>query len=263
MPVELYSRETGAGLPLVLLHAFPLSSVMWLEQREGLSDGCRVITPDLRGWGGSPLGDDEPSIEAMADDVAAFLDAKNIDAAVIGGMSMGGYVAMSFLRRHPGRMLGLILADTKASADAEPARANRERIAARTLADGSPEVLLEDVFPGLLGRTTKQRRALVSGRVRGLVQAAPPPAAAWSQRAMASRPDSFDVLRTARVPALVVVGEEDQLSPVADAEAMAGALPDARMVTIPEAGHLSAVEQPEQFNAAVREFLAAVPVRPA
>ncbi|MQA84672.1 MAG: alpha/beta fold hydrolase [Streptosporangiales bacterium] len=259
MPVELYSREAGTGLPLVLLHAFPLSSAMWLAQREGLSGVCRVITPDLRGWGGSPLGGEDPSIDLMADDVAALLDSKNIDRAVVGGQSMGGYVAMAFLRRHPDRVLGLILADTKAGADPEAARANRERSAARVLADERPDVLLEEVLPGLVGSTTKERRALVYGRVRGLVQSAPPPAAAWSLRAMASRPDSFEMLRKARVPALVLVGEEDQLSPVADAEATADALPEARMVTIPDAGHLTAVEQPEAFNEAVREFVAGLP----
>lgn len=256
MPVELHSREAGSGLPLVLLHAFPLSSAMWHAQREELSDVCRVLTPDLRGWGGSPLGDDEPSVDVMADDVAAYLGAKNIDRAVVGGQSMGGYVAMALLRRHPGRLRGLILADTKAGPDPEAARANRERIAARLLDDGGPDVLLEDVFPGLLGTTTKERRALIAGRVRGLVQAAPAPAAAWALRAMAGRPDSFDTLRGSSVPALVVVGDEDQLSTAADAEAMAEALPDARLVTIPQAGHLSAVEHPEKFNAAVRDFVA-------
>lgn len=256
MPVELYSREAGSGLPLVLLHAFPLSSAMWFAQREGLSDACRVITPDLRGWGGSPLGADDPSIDLMADDVAALLAAKSIDRAVVGGQSMGGYVTMALLRRHPDRVLGLVLADTKAGADPEAARATRERNAARMLADQRPDVLLEEVLPGLVGTTTKERRALVYGRVRGLIQAAPPPAAAWSLRAMANRPDSFDVLRKSRAPALILVGEEDQLTTVADAQAMADAVPEARMVTVPEAGHLVAVEQPEAFNEAVRHFLA-------
>jgi pimeloyl-ACP methyl ester carboxylesterase len=252
--VRLYSRSAGDGVPVVLLHAFPLSSAMWLGQREGLSGVCRVITPDLRGFGGSVLGEEEPSLAVMADDVAETLDAEGIERAVIGGQSMGGYVTMEFCRRHPDRVLGVILADTKASADPEAARANRERIAQAVTEHGS-KILLDELAPGLVGPTTRERRPMVYGRVRGLVQAAPPAAVAWASRAMARRPDSFDTLRGLKVPALVIVGEEDELSPRADAEAMAEAVPDATLVTIEEAGHLSAVERPEAFNRAVAEFV--------
>ncbi|TDD44523.1 alpha/beta fold hydrolase [Nonomuraea terrae] len=252
--MQLYTRSAGTGIPVVLLHAFPLSSAMWLAQREGLANVCRVITPDLRGFGGSRLGDDEPSIESMADDVAELLDAEGIDKAVVGGLSMGGYVAMAFCRRHPDRVLGVILADTKAAPDPSPAKANRERIAQAVLSDGS-DVLVEEVLPALIGPTTKERRAMVFGRVKGLVQSAPPGAVAWAQRAMAARPDSFETLGALKVPLLVVVGEEDELSPVSDAEAMARAVPDGKLEIIPKAGHLSAVEQPEAFNAAVADFL--------
>lgn len=252
--VQLYTRTAGTGLPVVLLHAFPLSSAMWLAQREGLSGTCRVITPDLRGFGGSRLGDDEPSIDLMADDVARVLDDAGVDKAVIGGLSMGGYVTMAFCRRHPDRVLGVILAATKATADPEPARANRERIARAVLADGS-DVLVKEVLPALIGTTTKQRRAMVFGRVKGLVQSAPPKAVAWAQRAMAGRPDSFDTLAALKVPALVLAGEEDELAPPSDAQAMAEAVPEGRLEIIPKAGHLIAVEQPEAFNAAVERFL--------
>jgi pimeloyl-ACP methyl ester carboxylesterase len=238
----------------VLLHAFPLSSAMWLAQREGLAKVCRVITPDLRGFGGSRLGADDPSLDLMADDVARLLDDEGVDRAVVGGLSMGGYVTMAFCRRHPDRLLGVILADTKAGPDPAPARENRERIAQAVLSDGSG-VLVSDVLPALIGPTTKERRAMVFGRVKGLVQSAPPGAVAWAQRAMAARPDSFGTLAALKVPLLVVVGEEDELSPPADAEAMAGAAPGSRLEVIPKAGHLSAVEQPEAFNAIVAEFL--------
>jgi pimeloyl-ACP methyl ester carboxylesterase len=252
--VRLYTRVAGDGAPVVLLHAFPLSSAMWLGQREGLSGVCRVITPDLRGFGGSPLGDEEPSLDVMADDVAETLDAEGVDRVVIGGQSMGGYVAMAFCRRHPRRVRGLILADTKASADSEAARENRERIAREVERDGTG-VLLRDVLTGLVGPTTRERRPMVYGRVRGLVQAAPPGAVAWASRAMAGRPDSFDTLRALRAPALVIVGEEDRLSPLADAEAMAMTVSDSRLVRIDRAGHLSAIEQPEAFNRAVAAFV--------
>ncbi|MEV2269022.1 alpha/beta fold hydrolase [Nonomuraea africana] len=252
--MQLYTRSAGTGVPVVLLHAFPLSSAMWLAQREGLAASCQVITPDLRGFGGSRLGEDEPSIDLMADDVAALLDAEGVERAVIGGQSMGGYVTMAFCRRHPDRVLGVILADTKASQDTDEARQNRERIARQVLADGT-DVLVEEVLPGLLGQTTKERRAMVFGRVRGLVQAAPPGAVAWAQRAMAGRPDSFDTLAALKAPALVIVGEEDRLTTRDDAEAMLRAVPDGRLTVIERAGHLSAVEQPEAFNAAVAAFI--------
>jgi pimeloyl-ACP methyl ester carboxylesterase len=255
MDVDLYVRESGTGVPLVLLHAFPLNSAMWLAQREDLADACRVITPDLRGFGGSPLGLDEPSLDVLADDVVRLLDGRGLDTVVLGGLSMGGYVAMAFLRRHLHRVRALVLADTKASADAEQARANRLRIAEELAADPDSAVLISDVLPQLVGGTTTEKRPLVHGRVKGLVQQAPAAAAAWAQRAMAVRPDSFDVLDKVAVPTLVIRGDEDTLSTDADANAMVDAIPAAELVTIDESGHLTAVERPGEFNAIVRAFL--------
>ena len=256
MTVALHVREAGAGRPLVLLHAFPLSSAMWLEQRNGLGDVARVITPDLRGFGGSMLADgEEPSLDAMAADVVAVLDSLGLERVVLGGLSMGGYVAMALLRLAPERVEALLLADTKASADAPAARENRERIARTVLAEESPRVLLEDVLPTLVGETTVRERPLVHGRVRALVEGAPPAAVAWAQRAMAARPDSLETLRAADVPALVVVGDEDALAPPAEAQAMVEALPQGRLATLPGAGHLSAIETPEAFTSAARDLL--------
>jgi pimeloyl-ACP methyl ester carboxylesterase len=257
MPVQLHVREAGEGVPLVLLHAFPLSSAMWLHQRETLSSVCLVVTPDLRGFGGSPLPEDgeAPSMDVMADDVATTIKALGLDDVVLVGLSIGGYIAMAFWRRHPHLLRGLVLVDTKASADPEPARANRLRIAETVLAEQSPRVLVDDVLPNLLGPTTKQRRPLVYGRARALVETAPPAAVAWAQRAMAARPDSIDTLREVSVPTLVLVGEEDQVTPLSDAEAMVAAVPDARLITVPEAGHLTPLEQPEVVDEALLEFL--------
>lgn len=252
--VALEHRESGSGLPLVLLHAFPLSSAMWLEQREILGAHCRVITPDQRGFGGSPLGDDEPSLAECADDVLALLDRLELDTVVLGGLSMGGYVAMELLRRVPERVTALVLADTKASADSPEAREGRLRTADTVEREGTAQ-LAETMLPALLGATTLDRRPAVAGRVRGLVTAAPPAAVAWASRAMAARPDSFDVLRATDVPALVVVGDQDTLSPLAQAQEMVDALPQGRLAVMPEAGHLSAMEDPEAFGAEVTGFL--------
>jgi pimeloyl-ACP methyl ester carboxylesterase len=231
---------------------------MWLAQREGLAARFRVLTPDLRGFGGSPLGTEEPSIDAMADDVAALLDTKGIDRAIIGGHSMGGYVALAFCRRHPDRILGVVLANTKATEDTSDAREARIRAAERIEAEENVSVLLDDLLPKLVGPTTMSQRALVYGRVRGLVQAAPPVAAAWAQRAMAGRPDSLGALADFRAPTLVLQGAEDAIVTEDDARAVTDALPNAELIMIPGAGHLTAVEQPQLFNDAVTEFGAAL-----
>ncbi len=259
MRIDPYVIETGRGRPVVLLHAFPLNATMWLAQREALGTSYRVLTPDQRGFGGTQLGHDDPLLDEVADDVAAMLDAKKIERAVIGGLSMGGYVAMAFWRRHPDRVSALILADTKIGADTAEGAANRERIAAEVIEAGSSKQLVDEVLPALLGETTKTRRALVLGRVKALVESAPPYAVAWAQRAMAARPDSTADLAGVTVPTLVVVGEEDTLSPPAEAELIAKAIPGATLVTIPKAGHLTAVEAPEEFNEAVGAFLAGLP----
>jgi len=242
--------------PVVLLHAFPLSAAMWAAQRGALAGSHAVFTPDQRGFGRRPLGEEPPSLERAADDVAELLDAEGLDQVVLGGLSMGGYVAMAFLRRFPDRVAALVLADTKASADAEPARENRERIARTVLAERSPRVLLEEVLPALVGETTARSRPHVLAAVRAEVEAARPDAVAWAQRAMAARPDSFDILRATAVPALVLIGEEDRLTTVDDGRAMADALPHGRLLTIARAGHLTAMEDPAEFTAILRGFLA-------
>ncbi len=237
--------------PLVLLHSFPLSAAMWQAQLDGLPG--RVLTPDLRGFGAAAPSAEPPSLDLLADDVARLLDGEGIGRAVLGGLSMGGYVAMAFARRHPGRLAGLLLADTKASADTEAARANRERIAAAVLARQSVALLAEERMEKTqLGPAAPPE---LLARVRSLIAEATPGAVAWAQRAMAARGDSFAVLAGVTVPAAVVVGGEDALTPPADAEAMAAALPDAELTVIPGVGHLSSLEAPEAFNEAVRALL--------
>ena len=259
MRVDPYVIEAGRGTPVVLLHGFPLNATTWSAQREALAGSYRVLCPDQRGFGGTQLGHDEPSLDEVADDVAAMLDAKKLDRVVLGGLSMGGYVAMAFLRRHPERVRALVLADTRAAADTEEARANRLRIAEEVVERGSSTQLVDEFLPKLTGPTTKATKPLVSGRLKAIVESAPPHAVAWAQRAMAARPDSYDTLRGVTVPALVVVGEEDEISPPDEARTIADALPQGRLVTIPGSGHMSSMETPEAFNEALRGFLDALP----
>ena len=259
MTVELAYDDAGAGTPLVLLHAFPLSRAMYAEQVAGLADRVRVIVPDLRGFGDSPgPGDAVPSVDAMADDVADLLDRLGIRTCVVGGLSMGGYVAMAMLRRHRDRVAAVVLMDTKAGADGDDARANRDRVARAVLEEGP--VALRPMLDSLLGVTTRRDRPDTVDEVTAWLDAARPDGVAWAQRAMAARPDSFDTLRDSGVPGFVLVGEEDELSPHKEAVAMARAfVPPAPIYVIPGAGHLSAVENPSGVTGALRDVLRRLP----
>lgn len=232
-------------MPLVLLHAFPLSSRMWDPVLPGLSRVARVLAVDLPGLGDSPLpAGAEPSLEAGAEGVVRVLDRLGLRRAVLAGVSMGGYVAMAVARRHPGRIAGLALIDTRAEADGEQARANRLRMAEAVLGPAGTRALAP-MLDSLLGPTSHARRPALVDTVRDWLGAAPPAGVAWSQRAMAARPDSLPVLAGLRVPATVLVGEEDVLTPPEAARTMAGAMPDAVLEVAPGAGHLTPLEAPE------------------
>jgi pimeloyl-ACP methyl ester carboxylesterase len=242
--------------PVVLLHALGVDARMWAAQCATLrAAGHDVWAPDQRGCGGTPLGADEPSLAAVADDVARGLDARGAGRAVLVGSSMGGYVAMAFLRRHPGRTAALALLGTRAGADDPATAANRGAFADAVLDPATRQAVLAAVVPGLVGDTTRARRPDVVERVTALVEAADPAAVAWCQRAIADRPDSFDVLRATDVPAVVVAGAEDALVPEKEAYLMAEALPQGELVVVPGAGHLAPVEAPAEVDAALAELL--------
>jgi len=252
--IDLAHEEAGSGRPVILLHAFPLSRAMFADQVAGLADQARVIAPDLRGFGESQPGADEPSLDLMADDVAGLLDRLEVEAGVVAGLSMGGYVAMAMLRRHAERVAAVVLMDTKASADDQPARENRERVARAVVEDGPSA--LRPMLDALLGETTRAERRGVVDMVSRWLDSVRPEAVAWAQRAMAARPDSFATLAGALVPGFVVVGEEDTMTTRDDALAMAAAFAQPPPVyVIPQAGHLSAVENPDAVTGALRDVL--------
>jgi pimeloyl-ACP methyl ester carboxylesterase len=242
--------DVTADPPLVLLHAFPLDASMWDGVLPGLRGAGLVLTVDLPGFGGSPVPDGEPSIDVVADAVVGVLDAGGHDRAVLVGCSMGGYVALALARRHPERVAGLALVDTKAEADGEEARTNRERIAGAVTGDAGTRALLPMV-DSLLGPVTRADRPDLVEAVRGTMLRARQPAVAWAQRAMAARADSTDLLPGIVVPAAVVVGEDDAVTGPDLARAMAAALPDAVLTVVPRAGHLSPVERPDVVAAAL------------
>jgi pimeloyl-ACP methyl ester carboxylesterase len=257
---ELRVGEPG-GTPVVLLHAFPLDHRMWSDVAELMVGEPTVLAPDLPGFGSSPSGeslvgadgDATPSIEAMADAVAQALDARGVTRAVVGGLSMGGYVALALAERHPGLVAALALCDTKSTADADEARANRLRVASTVEADGTVDAVL-GMRTTLVGATSRGTRADLVERVAGWIADQAPAGVAWAQRAMAARPDRTAVLATFEGPALVAVGAEDDLTPFAAAQHMAAALPGATLVEVPRAGHLSAVENPEPLAAALTQL---------
>jgi 3-oxoadipate enol-lactonase len=249
------SEEAGQGRPVVLLHAFPLAGAMWRPQKEALQADCRVLVPDLRGFGGTGPFTGTPSVDLMADDVAALLDTLGIwEPVVLGGLSMGGYVALAFVRRHPARLRGLILADTRPEADGREARANRDQMI-RVAQHQPARAVIDQLLPKLVSGETQQRRPGVVEEVRQLASAQQGAGIVAALQAMRDRPDSTPWLAGINVPTLVVVGAEDALTPPAGARAMAAAIPDARLAIIEGAGHLASLEQPEAFTGAVRSFL--------
>jgi 3-oxoadipate enol-lactonase len=250
-PVTVY----GDGTPVVLLHAFPLDSRMWLPQVEALG-GYQVIVPDLRGFGAAREQVVEVAhMDLLADDVARLLDERKLEQVVVCGLSMGGYVALAFARRHAERLGGLVLCDTRAGADAEDARAGRLAMAERVLAEGVgflPGVML----PRLLGKTTVEQRPELVQQVTETILDQDPRGVAAAQRGMAERPDSTEVLGQIAVPTLVITGMQDELIGPEEGRAIAEAVRDARLVQVPDAGHLVNLEQPDPVNEALLDFLA-------
>lgn len=246
---------------VVLLHAFPLDGRMWAAQADAVSAaGWDVLVPDLPGFGESDLLGEEPSLDAVARTVLDELDAQRVDRAVIAGLSLGGYVTMALSRLAPERIDAIMLCDTKAAADTDVARANRERLTQAVLdaPASTGRILRQSFLPGLLGATTFAVRPDVVTQVEAWLDDADPHTIAWYQRAMADRPASYDTLAALAVPALVLWGDEDALSPQADQQAMLDALRFGREARIASAGHLSAVEAPDAVNAAMTGFLATI-----
>jgi pimeloyl-ACP methyl ester carboxylesterase len=253
----MHVNDTGAdsGPALVLLHAFPVDSRMWDGVRGQLAEHVRVITPDLRGFGRTPLPPDgEPSMDAIADDVLAMLDELELDRVVLGGCSMGGYAAMAVLRKAPERVDRLLLIDTRPDADDFDKRAGRLASATRAEEEGTAW-LADTVLPGLLAAGTPDLRSELVGGLRAMITGQPADGVAWALRAMAARPDSTEVLRSFDRPALVIVGERDVLSPPEVAREMAGLLPAGELVEVPGSGHLTPVEAPDEVAAAIVDWL--------
>jgi 3-oxoadipate enol-lactonase len=248
--------ERGTGRPLLFVHGYPLSRAMWAPQWSGLSDAARVLAIDLRGHGESDVLPGPYAMDQLADDCAGLLDALGIrEPIVLGGLSMGGYVAFAFWRRYPERVAGLILAATRAGADSPEARAGRETAMA-TAQSAGVDAVVDSMLPRLLAPGAVEAQPELVARMRGIMAATPLTGMLGDLAGLRDRVDSTATLATITVPTLVVHGAKDQLIPLAEAERTASLIAGATLAVIDEAGHLPNLEQPERFNAAVLDYLA-------
>jgi pimeloyl-ACP methyl ester carboxylesterase len=252
---EIECDVRGDGPGVLFLHAFPLSLAMWDAQAEALAPRHRVARFDCRGFGGSPPGDGLLSMECIADDAVAVLDHAGISQAFVCGCSMGGYAAFALWRRHPERVRGLVLMDTRAEPDSEEARRNRALLAEKVLREGA-QAAAEAFLPRLLGATTQRERPEVVERVRATILGTSPRGIADALAGLAARADSRPTLREVRVPTLVVCGEEDVLTPPSDAEALRAGMAGARLAVVPKSGHLPSLENPDTLLPVLEGFLA-------
>ncbi|MBA2945281.1 alpha/beta fold hydrolase [Streptomyces himalayensis] len=247
-------EDKGAGTPLVLIHGHPFDRTMWSPQVAAFAGSHRVIVPDLRGYGASPVTRGIVPLSTFAEDIAQLLDTLGIDRFVLGGLSMGGQIAMECYRLFGERIRGLVLADTFPAAETPDGRQWRRDLADRLLREGmkgyADEVLYKMVAP--------DAHPDVAAHVHRMMTATDPEGAAAALRGRAERPDYRDLLTRVTVPSLVVVGRDDAYTPVSDAEAMHAALPQSTLAVVESAAHMPNLERPAEFNAALAEFLARI-----
>ena len=250
-------RGEGSEDPVVLLHAFPLNRKMWAPQVEALSETRRVVTPDYPGFGTSPRPPAQPDVRYYAEQVGELLDRLKLDRVVLGGLSMGGYVVFACLRLFSERISALLLANTRPDPDPEEAKEARREMARRVAEEGV-EVLPKLQMERLLARDTLRNKIDVVESVRAMILESSPDGVVGALGAMRDRPDSTDLLGKIGVPTLVAGGEEDAISTPDIMGDMARKIPNSRHHTFSGAGHLSNLEAPKEFNAALLNFLAEV-----
>jgi pimeloyl-ACP methyl ester carboxylesterase len=257
MPTTVYPLaydECGVGLPMVLLHGIPHDRTLWKPQLGAFVDACRCIAPDLRGFGNSLI---EPpyTMDRYADDVVELLDTLGVDRAVVCGLSMGGPVAFAIWRRHRERVRALVLAGARAGVDTDEVRAVR-RAQIDLVRSRGAAVLAAQVVTKQLGDRTRERHPDIVEVVRDMIARAPVEGIVGAQEAMIARPDSTPTLATIDVPTLVLVGDEDRLSPLAESQKIHAGIAGSLLETIAGAGHLSNIERPAAFNHVLSEFVA-------
>jgi 3-oxoadipate enol-lactonase len=253
-PLVLHYTEQGtSGVPVVLLHGYPLSSAIWQTQQQGLSSDYRVITPDLRGFGHSPAPEGVYEMDALALDVLNLLDSLNVDKAVIMGHSMGGYVTLALWRMASERFLGFGMINSQATADTEEGKQGRYKTAEKVFTEGVG-VVAQAMMPKLFAPNVPEDESFIE-QVRTTIMNTRPNGIIGSLKGMAARPDSTNMLAEINVPALILTGDKDQLIPPQKSDAMATAIKQSSLVTVEDAGHLPMLEQPQATLMAMRNFL--------
>ena len=252
--IQMAYTDTGVGRPIVLIHGYPFNRTLWNEQVAALSSSYRIIVPDLRGFGESESSPGPATMNRMAQDVAQLMDHLEISRAVIGGLSMGGYVALAFCKQFPSRVRALVLADTRAQADTEEAKQTRIQQAEKALSEGMAGIA-DAMLPKLLTPETVSKRPEIVKRVRDMMLKTKPEGAASALLGMAERDDQTELLSRITTKTLILVGAEDAITPVADSEKMHNAIAGSHLVVLENAGHVSNLERTGEFNEALMDFL--------
>ena len=253
LDADLFYTTLGQGPDVVLLHPFPASHAFWLPVAERLSQRYRVVLPDLRGHGASTAGTGPATMQKHAADIAAVCRDAGVTNAVFGGISIGGYILFEFWRAYRAQVRALMLCNTKAPADTPEARATRLDAAKDVLTRG-PDPFLDATMPKLVGESTRRNRPDVAAHLRRLMQQKAAGIAAV-QQGMAARPDSISTLATINVPTLIIAGDEDTLTPLADAQLMNTKIAGSRLQVIPQAGHYAIHEKVDDAHRLIRAFL--------
>jgi 3-oxoadipate enol-lactonase len=247
-------QDSAGGLTMLMIHGFPLSSSMWEMQLDDLSELIRIIAPDLRGHGFSEA-ESPYSIAQYAEDCIKLLDSLGItDKVVVCGLSMGGYVALEIMRNYPDRVAALVLTATRAAPDDAEGKANRDKAIASVEKNGI-DPLVKAMLPKLFSPTTLEISPELSDILEAMMESVPPQGAIGALEAMRDRADARPMLADITCPTLIIHGEDDAIVPLAEAEAMATAIPNAEWAVLADAGHLPPIEQPEEFNRLMARFL--------
>ena len=247
--------DQGYGLPVLFIHGFPLTRKLWSEQVGTLSRNHRVLALDLRGHGETQAVPGPYSMELLARDCCALLDALQIQVPVVlCGLSMGGYIALAFYRLFAPRVAGLVLAATRAGADTAEGKQNRTRAIEVARINGAAEIA-ESMLPKMFAPNTYQKSPHLVSQLRSMMAGTSTAGVLGALEGMRDRPDSEPMLASIHVPTLIIHGAEDQLIPPGSAQDMHAAIPSSRLVILPEAGHIVNWEQPELFNQAIFDFI--------
>lgn len=252
--INLNFEDDGNGAPIVLLHGFPFDRHLWADQIPVLKDKCRVISPDLRGFGDSGAPEEVYSMTQYAADIVTLLDILKIEKAIIAGLSMGGYISLAIAEQYPERLLGLILSNTHSNKDTAAKRQNRYNTAEKTNYDGT-EFLVKDMLEKILCETTLKNKRDVVEYVEQMMRRQKASGVRGALKGMAERKDRTFILSEIDVPTMVIAGKDDALIPVIRLKSMVREIPHGHLEVIADAGHLSNLEQPELYNQVLMRFV--------